>query len=189
MLRDYIEHDALAMRRRKCCDFEYELQQEFDALQTENERLRKLVSEADWLMQGVLDNANDTVTVSDLPCCDTLFDRLVDYRMEMRDLGFDLPDVFPKKLRHAPDRDHSRSVRSSESPVNSNEVPGDMSREPMADNSKLWNDLSKARALAVDMFSEFVMEYGNPDDMSEYEDRMRGVGIKTRSHPAGKERP
>jgi len=32
MLRDYIEHDALCMRRRKCCDFEYELQQEFEEM-------------------------------------------------------------------------------------------------------------------------------------------------------------
>ena len=41
MLRDYIEHDCLAMRRRKCCDFEYELQQEFKTLDGENSELRK----------------------------------------------------------------------------------------------------------------------------------------------------
>jgi hypothetical protein len=40
MLRDYIENDALCMRRRKCCDFEYELQQEFAALESENASLR-----------------------------------------------------------------------------------------------------------------------------------------------------
>lgn len=42
LLRDYVEHDALCMRRRKCCDFEHELQQEFAALEAENEALREL---------------------------------------------------------------------------------------------------------------------------------------------------
>ena len=39
MLREYIENDALCMRRGKCCDFEYELQKEFAALESENASL------------------------------------------------------------------------------------------------------------------------------------------------------
>ena len=45
MLRDYIEHDCLAMRRRRCCEFEYELQQEFKTLEEENSELRKTLKE------------------------------------------------------------------------------------------------------------------------------------------------
>ena len=65
----------------------------------ENDKLRKLVSRADTLMQGVLDNATDTVVVSDLPCCDTLFDNLCDYRLKMLKLGFELSDARIRELR------------------------------------------------------------------------------------------
>jgi hypothetical protein len=70
-----------------------------DRLKAENAKLRELVSRADTLMQGVLDNATDTVVVSDLPCCDTLFDNLCDYRLEMLRLGIELPDAQLKELR------------------------------------------------------------------------------------------
>jgi hypothetical protein len=65
----------------------------------ENAKLRELVSRADTLMQGVLDNATDTVVVSDLPCCDTLFDNLCDYRLKMLKLGFELSDARIRELR------------------------------------------------------------------------------------------
>jgi hypothetical protein len=68
-------------------------------LKDENAKLRELVSRADTLMQGVLDNATDTVVVSDLPCCDTLFDNLCDYRLKMLKLGFELSDARISELR------------------------------------------------------------------------------------------
>ena len=61
-------------------------------LESENAKLRELVLRADRLMQGVLDNATDTVTVSDLPCCDTLYDNLGIYREDMRDLGIEVDE-------------------------------------------------------------------------------------------------
>jgi hypothetical protein len=48
---------------------------------------------------SVLDNATDTVVVSDLPCCDTLFDNLCDYRLKMLKLGFELSDARISELR------------------------------------------------------------------------------------------
>ena len=56
----------------------------------ENAKLRELVLRAEKLMQGVLDNSSDTVVVSGLPCCDTLYDNLVIYREDMRDLGIEV---------------------------------------------------------------------------------------------------
>ena len=82
MLRDYIEHDALCMRRRKCCDFEYELQQEFAALESENDKLRELVKAFDWCTENF-----------DLPCkCDSCplgqSDKLTpECEVRMRELG------------------------------------------------------------------------------------------------------
>ena len=72
---------------------------ETNRLKEENAKLRELVSRADTLMQGVLDNATDTVVVSDLPCCDTLFDNLCDYRLKMLKLGFELSDARIRELR------------------------------------------------------------------------------------------
>jgi FtsZ-binding cell division protein ZapB len=68
-------------------------------LERENAKLRELVSRADTLMQDVLDNATDTVVVSDLPCCDTLFDNLCDYRLKMLELGFELSDTRIREMR------------------------------------------------------------------------------------------
>ena len=59
-------------------------------MQAENAKLRELVLRADRLMQGVLDNATDTVVVSDLPCCDTLYDNLTIYREDMCELGVEV---------------------------------------------------------------------------------------------------
>lgn len=59
-------------------------------LREENVKLRELVIRADELMQGVLDNATDTVVVSQLPCCDTLLDNLEIYREGMRELGIEV---------------------------------------------------------------------------------------------------
>lgn len=43
MLREYIEHDALCISRRKCCRIEGVLMQEMDALKADNARLRELM--------------------------------------------------------------------------------------------------------------------------------------------------
>lgn len=59
-------------------------------LRDENAKLRELVIRADKLMQGVLDNADGTVVVSELPCCDTLLDNLEIYREDMRELGIEV---------------------------------------------------------------------------------------------------
>ena len=77
MLRDYIEHDALCMRRRKCCDFEYELQQEFAALEAENAKLRELVNE---LYQCSRQEGCDHCGYKD-GCC--MFDRMAQMGIEV----------------------------------------------------------------------------------------------------------
>lgn len=61
-----------------------------DALKAENAKLRELIKLADKLMQGVLEHSKDTVVVSDLPCCDTLYDRLAEYRQAERELGIEV---------------------------------------------------------------------------------------------------
>lgn len=61
-------------------------------LRAENAKLKELVIRADKLMQGVLDNAEDTVVVSELPCCDTLLDNLEIYREDMRELGVEVDE-------------------------------------------------------------------------------------------------
>ena len=61
-----------------------------NALDEENAKLRELVMWAEKLMQGVLDNSTDTVVVSDLPCCDTLYDNLAIYRERMQELGIEV---------------------------------------------------------------------------------------------------
>ena len=65
---------------------------EVKQLEEERDKLRELVMRAEKLMQGVLDNAGDTVVVSDLPCCDTLFDSLSIYREDMRELGIEVEE-------------------------------------------------------------------------------------------------
>lgn len=54
--------------------------------------LEELVLEAERLMQGVLDQAIDTVTVSDAPCCDLLYDHLYYFREDMRELGLEVDE-------------------------------------------------------------------------------------------------
>lgn len=63
MLRDYIENDALCMRRRKCCDFEYELQQEFAAFEAENDELKAKVL---WLEVTLIKMADERYGGGDL---------------------------------------------------------------------------------------------------------------------------
>lgn len=95
MLRDYIENDALAMRRSKCREIEHELQREFEDLKVENNTLRVLCDGMYKDMQGVLDMSTDTVFVDSIG---TLRDKMDLHMQAMAELGMP-PMDYEKRMR------------------------------------------------------------------------------------------
>ena len=93
MLRDYIEHDALCMRRRKCCEIEDVLVQEMDALKEEIEKLKQFVRKM-WRCYGYRSNDGDC---SGCYYCNNGCEPMWDacrWECEMHKLGIDVDEDY-----------------------------------------------------------------------------------------------